>query len=174
MTIDCVASSVGLDVELQNPYDYQDLPSLAQLTQWANAAMQNCDANGDHQGQIVKSLVVRVVNPTEGLQLNQDYRGKAYATNILSFPFEAPPIELIDTLDIAEFSHLGDLVICEPVLRKEAQQQNKTLLQHWAHLLVHGVLHLQGFDHISDAEAEIMESLEVKILEKLGFTNPYH
>ncbi len=173
MTIDCVTSSANsLDVELQNPYDYQNLPSLVQLSQWANAAMQNCDT--DHQDQVVKSLVVRVVNPVEALQLNQDYRGKAYATNILSFPFDAPPVELIDTLDMAEFSHLGDLVICESVLKQEAQQQNKTLLQHWVHLLVHGVLHLQGFDHISDAEAEIMEALEIEILEKLGFTNPYH
>lgn len=173
MTVKHVASSFDLEIELQNPYDYQNLPSLKQLSQWANAAMQNSDAD-DSQGQVAKSVVIRVVNQAEALQLNQDYRGKAYATNILSFPFEAPSIELIDTLDLAEFSHLGDLVICESVLKQEAQQQNKTLLQHWAHLLVHGVLHLQGFDHISDNEAEIMESLEIKILEKLGFTNPYH
>jgi len=155
-----------LEVELQNPYHYQGLPSIQQFNQWTNAALQHND--NSHNG--VRTLVIRIVDQSEGLQLNQDYRGKENATNILSFPFEAPPPELVETLD---FLHLGDLVICEPVLKQEAIQQNKSLQQHWAHLLVHGTLHLQGFDHISDSDADIMEALEISILGKLGFANPY-
>jgi probable rRNA maturation factor len=156
---------MSLEVELQNPNHYDPLPTIEQLTQWANAALQK--THSDRQ-----SVVVRVVNIEEGRQLNHDYRGKAYATNILSFPFEAPPPELMGELAM-EVAHLGDLVLCQVVLNNEAIQQHKTLLQHWAHLLVHGVLHLQGFNHISETEAEQMEALEIMILGKLGFDNPY-
>jgi len=159
-----------LEIELQNPYHYQGIPAIEQLNQWANAALQA--DNNRHNGRC--TLVIRIVDQAEGLQLNRDYRMKEKATNILSFPFEAPPAEWGAELD-KEFNlpHLGDLVICEPVLRQEAMQYNKSLQQHWAHLLVHGTLHLQGFDHISDEDAIIMETLEISILGKLGFANPY-
>lgn len=159
-----------LEIELQNPYNYQGVPTIEQLSEWANAALQ-----ADHTG--THTLVIRLVDQAEGLQLNRDYRMKEKATNILSFPFEAPPLEWAATLDetdeVMGFAHLGDLVICEPILRQEAIQYHKSLQQHWAHLLVHGVLHLQGFDHISDADAIIMETLEITILATLGFANPY-
>ena len=163
----------ALEIELQNPYHCQDVPTIEQLTQWANAALQVQDNTPNRIG----TLVIRIVDQAEGLQLNQDYRGKEKATNILSFPFESPPVGWGE-LDVL---HLGDLVICEPVLRQEAiqynaqynAQYNKSHLQHWAHLLVHGTLHLQGFDHITDEEAAIMEALEISILAELGFVNPY-
>lgn len=111
------------------------------------------------------SITVRCVESEESQQLNHDYRGKNKPTNVLSFPFESP----------AEFfvPLLGDLVICADVVRIEAQQQNKTVLAHWAHMIVHGCLHLLGYDHINDSEADEMESLEIKILRQLGYNNPY-
>ena len=166
---------MSLLVELQNPYEYDDIPSFDQFNQWANAAYQN-----QKQTSNTFSVVIRVVDEEESAALNGDYRGKDKPTNVLSFPFEMPSEELLeeygieaDLLQELEEEHLGDLVICEPVLQKEAAEQKKSLEQHWAHLLVHGVLHLQGYDHISDDDAEIMETLEVEILGKLGFGNPY-
>ncbi|OZB41718.1 MAG: rRNA maturation RNase YbeY, partial [Alishewanella sp. 34-51-39] len=101
----------------------------------------------------------------ESQQLNLQYRGKDKATNVLSFPFQCPPgIEL---------PLLGDLVICAGVVRAEAAEQNKPLAAHWAHMVVHGCLHLLGFDHINDADAEQMEAEEIQILQQLGISNPY-
>ena len=168
---------MSLVIELQNPCEYRDIPSLEQLSAWANAAYQNKDETDEES-----SVVIRVVDEQESAELNGDYRGKDYATNVLSFPFEMPSAELLaeygieadGVFDELEEDHLGDLVICEPVLQKEAAEQHKSLEQHWVHLLVHGILHLQGYDHISDEEAEIMETLEVEILGKLGFDNPYN
>jgi len=98
-------------------------------------------------------------------ELNRDYRGKDKPTNVLSFPFEAPAGI---TMPLA-----GDLVICAPVVEQEAADQNKTLESHWAHMVVHGMLHLQGHDHTDDKEAETMEALEIQLLAQLGFANPY-
>ena len=164
---------MNVELDLQNPYEYTSLPDFSLLEQWVNATLQN--------GIDDKlTVVVRVVNEEESAELNNDFRGKNYATNVLSFPFEKPSVALLEEygidpalLEDLDENHLGDLVICEPVLQKEAAQQDKSLQHHWCHLVVHGVLHLQGFDHISDEEAEIMEALEVKILAKLGFANPY-
>ena len=111
-------------------------------------------------------LVIRIVDEPESQQLNKTYRGKDRPTNVLSFPFDAPP-EVGSPL-------LGDLVICAPVVIKESQQQGKTELAHWAHMVVHGVLHLQGYDHQTDTEAEQMEGLERSILQRLHFPDPYH
>lgn len=167
-------------VELQNPYEYTDIPSFDQLNQWANAAYQPQIASKNQVDDSL-SVVIRVVDEEESSALNGDYRGKDRPTNVLSFPFEMPSAELLaeyeidaDLLAELDENHLGDLVVCEPVLQQEAADQQKTLQQHWAHLLVHGVLHLQGYDHILDDDAEIMETLEVEILGKLGFDNPYH
>lgn len=110
-------------------------------------------------------ITIRVVGTKESAALNEGYRHKSGPTNILSFPFETPAgIEL---------PLLGDLIICAPLLIKEAKQQKKLLRAHWAHLVIHGVLHLQGYDHVTLKEAKIMESLEIKILQQLGFGNPY-
>lgn len=154
---------MSLALELQNPYDYNNLPNTETLQIWADAGLQATDDTN-------YVVVLRVVNEDEGRQLNREFRGKDYATNVLSFPFDTPPAELLDELEEVP---LGDLVICEPVLTKEAAEQGKSVSQHLAHLLIHGLLHLQGFDHISDEDAETMEALEVKLLGKLGFENPY-
>ena len=110
-------------------------------------------------------LTVRIVDETESAALNEEYRNKSNATNVLSFPFECP--------EEVELNLLGDLVICAPVVEREAKQQEKNSQAHWAHMIVHGVLHLLGYDHIEQAEAETMEAREVKILENLGFPKPY-
>jgi len=110
-------------------------------------------------------VLIRLVDETEGARLNADYRGKNYPTNVLSFPFEVPP-GIPNT-------HLGDLVICAPVVVGEAVAQGISVEAHWAHLTVHGVLHLLGYDHLEDDEAERMEAEEIRILETLGFPNPY-
>lgn len=106
-------------------------------------------------------IVLRLVDETEGRELNKQFRGKDYATNVLTFVYD-------DTQPLT-----GDIALCAPVVGAEAQQQHKDLLAHYAHLTVHGVLHLQGYDHLEDAEAAEMEQLETQILAKLGYPDPY-
>lgn len=143
-------------IDLQQATD-ADVPSEQQFQRWASAAL--AEVNEDCE------LSIRLVDETESAELNNDYRGKNYPTNVLSFPFESPvPLEPI---------LLGDLVLCVPVVEREAAEQEKTINDHWAHLIVHGCLHLLGYDHIEDDEAELMESLEIKILQKLDINNPY-
>ncbi|MGZ8237169.1 MAG: rRNA maturation RNase YbeY [Methylobacter sp.] len=110
-------------------------------------------------------IVVRIVDEQESAELNEQYRHKSGPTNILSFPVDLP--------EGIELDLLGDLVICAPVVEKEALEQGKTLTHHWAHIIVHGVLHLLGYDHIEDDEAELMENKEIAILNKLQIDNPY-
>ena len=160
-------------LDIQNPYEYKSIPSESELQQWVEAAIQGGYIEHDF------SVVVRFVNEKEGLVLNQAYRHKKYATNVLSFPFEEPEftteiLELNEALsEHLQQQHLGDIVLCEEVVKKESKEQNKRLVQHWAHLIVHGTLHLQGYDHLTDEEANLMEALEIRILENLGFNNPY-
>lgn len=134
------------------------LPGEAQVTAWASAVLSHLNI-GD------KELTVRFVNDDESQQLNNDYRGKNKPTNVLSFPFECPPEVPLDLL--------GDLVICVPVIAREAEEQQKPIAHHYAHMIVHGTLHLLGYDHIEDAEAEEMEGLEIAILAKLAIDDPY-
>ena len=134
-----------------------DLPTAEQIEQWATAAVQP-------QSDEVE-MTVRIVDEAESHALNLNYRGKDRPTNVLSFPFECP--------DEVELPLLGDLVICRQVVEREAQEQDKPLMAHWAHMVVHGSLHLLGYDHIEDAEAEEMESLETQIMTGLGFADPY-
>ena len=148
---------MAITLDLQLAFDAPDLPTETQFQQWLDAAVLPFQAEAE--------VTIRIVGNAESQQLNFDYRGKDKPTNVLSFPFQCPPgIEL---------PLLGDLVICAPVVAMEAQQQNKTLSAHWAHMVVHGCLHLLGFDHINDDDAEQMEAEEVTILQQLGFTNPY-
>ncbi len=133
------------------------LPTAEQIEQWATAAVQP-------QSDEVE-MTVRIVDEGESHALNLNYRGKDRPTNVLSFPFECP--------DEVELPLLGDLVICRQVVEREAQEQDKPLMAHWAHMVVHGSLHLLGYDHIEDAEAEEMESLETQIMTGLGFADPY-
>ena len=112
---------------------------------------------------------LRVVDEAEGRGLNRDFRGKDYATNVLTFVYSdepAPDIHLAAPL-------IGDIVLCAPIIENEANQQSKSLAAHYAHLTVHSVLHLQGYDHESELEASTMEQLEIGILGKLGYPNPY-
>ena len=133
------------------------LPTVEQIEQWATAAVQP-------QSDEVE-MTVRIVDEAESHALNLNYRGKDRPTNVLSFPFECP--------DEVELPLLGDLVICRQVVEREAQEQDKPVMAHWAHMVVHGSLHLLGYDHIEDDEAEEMESLETQIMTGLGFADPY-
>jgi len=146
-------------LDIQTVFSSDGQPTLEQFQQWVDAALD--DINRDTE------IVIRIVDEQESAELNEQYRNKHGATNILSFPFEAPDITGI------EFDLLGDLVICAPVLEREAREQNKTLSDHWAHIVVHGVLHLRGYDHINDDDAGIMEHKEIIILQKLNINNPY-
>ncbi|WP_335342326.1 rRNA maturation RNase YbeY [Sedimenticola hydrogenitrophicus] len=148
---------MNLLLEIQRVVEGDGIPGPMQFQAWAEAALH---------GRLERAeLVVRIVDREESRQLNREYRGKDSPTNVLSFPFEAPAVVANDLL--------GDLVICAPLVAEEAAEQGKPLEAHWAHLLVHGVLHLLGFDHINDPEAETMEGLEVEILESLGYSDPY-
>ena len=148
---------MAITLDLQLAFDAPDLPTETQFQQWLDAAVLPFQAEAE--------VTIRIVGNAESQQLNFDYRGKDKPTNVLSFPFQCPPgIEL---------PLLGDLVICAPVVAQEAQQQNKTLSAHWAHMVVHGCLHLLGFDHINEEDATEMEAEEIQILAELGFADPY-
>lgn len=134
------------------------VPDEADLHRWCELALRQ--RKGDSE------LTIRLVDETEGRELNRTWRQKDYATNVLSFPADVPD-ELLD------IPLLGDLVICVPVVEREAAEQRKALQAHWAHLVIHGCLHLLGYDHIDDDEAEEMESLERQLLAELGHADPY-
>ena len=144
-------------IEIQAVHQDSNLPDEQQIQGWVDAALQNHPSDTE--------IVVRIVDEQESAELNQQYRHKSGPTNILSFPVELP--------DGIELDLLGDLVICAPVLEKEAIEQQKVLADHWAHIIIHGVLHLLGYDHIEDDEAEVMESKEISILNTLKIANPY-
>ena len=145
---------VDLQIATEN---IEGLPTEEQIAQWATAAVQ------PEGGEV--EMTVRIVDEAESHELNLTYRGKDRPTNVLSFPFECP--------DQVELPLLGDLVICRQVVEREAEEQEKPLMAHWAHMVVHGSLHLLGYDHIEDNEAEEMESLETQIMQGLGFDDPY-
>ncbi|PVZ70185.1 rRNA maturation RNase YbeY [Pelagibaculum spongiae] len=146
------------DIDLQIATDDPDpLPKLADLQRWIAASLPDSMETAE--------LTIRIVESDESQQLNHQYRQKDKPTNVLSFPFECPP-----GIDLPL---LGDLIICQQVVEAEAIEQQKPLTAHWAHMVVHGCLHLLGYDHIEDQEAEEMESLERQILQGLGFADPY-
>ena len=149
--------NLELDLDLQVATDNERLPSQEDFELWVRIALRDTMNQAE--------LTIRIVDEAESQTLNSSYRGKDKPTNVLSFPFEAQP-----EIDIPL---LGDLIIFAPVVEFEAKQQNKSLQAHWAHMVVHGCLHLLGYDHIQDAEAEEMESLETQLVESLGFNNPY-
>ena len=140
----------NLYFSFQNAAKASNTPSQSQFRRWAKAAL-NVDTE----------VTIRIVDEVEGRTLNRDYRDKDYATNVLTFALTEDP-------DV-----MGDVVLCAPVVETEAKAQNKSLEAHYAHLTVHGMLHLQGYDHLTEAQAELMESLEISILAKLGYANPY-
>jgi len=126
------------------------LPSASQFRKWAKAALR-----------VDTEVTIRIVDAEEGQLLNNTYRGKDYATNVLTFPLTEEPYLM------------GDIIICAPVVAAEAEAQQKSLEAHYAHLTVHGILHLHGYDHEIDAQAELMEGLETAIVTKLGYASPY-
>lgn len=148
--------SIFVDLQIATE-NIEGLPTEEQIVQWATAAVQ---PEGDEV-----EMTVRIVDEAESHELNLTYRGKDRPTNVLSFPFECP--------DEVELPLLGDLVICRQVVEREAAEQEKPLIAHWAHMVVHGSLHLLGYDHIEDDEAEEMESLETQIMQGLDFDDPY-
>ena len=148
--------SIELDLQIAVENE-QGLPTEQDIQLWLDKTIPQFQENAE--------LTFRIVDTEESHQLNHDYRGKDKPTNVLSFPFEVPPGMELDLL--------GDLIICRQVVEKEAEEQNKPLLAHWAHMVVHGSLHLLGYDHIEDDEAEEMESLETEIMQTMGFEDPY-
>lgn len=145
------------EVDVQIASDEDDLPDPAELRAWARAAIGGLREESE--------LTIRIVDEAEGARLNSSYRNKDGATNVLSFPF-APP-------EGVDMPLLGDIVICASVVQREASEQSKRADSHWAHMVVHGSLHLLGFDHEQAHEALEMETLETRILADLGFGNPY-
>lgn len=145
-----------LIVDIQRVLSGPDVPGDELLQAWAGAAWHQ-----DHDSEVT----LRLVDSDESAELNDQYRHKSGPTNVLSFPFEAPAGI---TVPLA-----GDLVICVPVVEREAREQRKSLHAHWAHMVVHGMLHLQGHDHLDDADADVMETLEIHLLAELGFGDPY-
>lgn len=147
-----------VELDLQLATEAANLPSEAQLRQWCELALRQRSAPSE--------LTIRIVDEAEGRLLNLTWRGKDYATNVLSFPAEIPE-------GLLDIPLLGDLVICAEVVEREAGEQGKSPDAHWAHLTLHGCLHLLGFDHIDDDEAEEMEALERQLLAELGYPDPY-
>ena len=147
--------SSGIDV--QRAYAASGVPVSGKLAKWAEAAL-----DGRSDGA---RMTVRVVDEAEGARLNERYRGRAGATNVLAFAFDAP--------EVPSLRILGDVVVCAPVAAREASENSKRLDAHWAHLVVHGTLHLLGYDHDEPGSAREMETLEREILDGLGYPDPY-
>ena len=156
-------STPRLELSLGYALPRTGLPTRPQFRQWVLAALSGAGRRFD------SDVAIQLVDAAEGQAMNQQYRGKDYATNVLSFPADLPE-GLPEDFD---FPQLGDLVICAPVVAREAAEQGKALGDHYAHLTIHGVLHLLGFDHVEEAEAEEMEALERQILASLGIADPY-
>lgn len=147
-----------LHLDLDNVSESQDyLPTEGDFVSWLTLALTGKREEAE--------LSIRLVGTEESQGLNHQYRGKDKPTNVLSFPADLPP-EL-------ELPLLGDLVICVPVVSEEAQEQGKEAIAHWAHMTIHGCLHLLGYDHINDDEAQTMEALETQLLNELGYPDPY-
>ncbi len=145
-----------ISLELINE-DNLTAPDAAQFQTWLNQVAEKLKINGE--------VCIKIVDESESQDLNHTYRGKEKPTNVLSFPSEIP--------DFVESTHLGDLAICASIVVSEATEQNKQAEHHWAHMSIHGILHLLGYDHIEDKDAEEMEALEVEILAGLGIGDPY-
>jgi probable rRNA maturation factor len=148
-------------IEIQNVSTCTAIPKRQQIRQWISSALATSSIDTPNA-----AITIRIVDKPESAELNKLYRKKTGPTNVLSFPFDSSNI-------IDDNNLLGDLVICAPLLIEEAQTQNKTIEAHWAHLIIHGTLHLLGYDHQNDEEATVMETKEITILAQLGYTNPY-
>jgi probable rRNA maturation factor len=145
-------------LHVQNVSQQKSVPKRNEIAGWARAALK-----GFEREQV--ELGVRIVDVPESAELNLRYRDKPGPTNVLSFPFENPPG--------VETAILGDLVICAPVVTREANAQHKAKTGYWAHMVVHGIMHLRGFDHQNERDANIMQGMETQVLQSLGFSDPY-
>jgi probable rRNA maturation factor len=148
---------VTIELDIQHACDAEHIPSTAQLQSWVETALGHYKKDFE--------LTIRLVEISESQALNLQYREKDKPTNVLSFPFEVP--------EGIELNLLGDLVICADVVAKESHEQCKELNHHWAHMVIHGCLHLLGYDHIDDDEATEMETLETRLLKELNISDPY-
>jgi probable rRNA maturation factor len=148
-----------LELDLQVASEAADLPAESDFRRWSELALRQRSADSE--------LTIRIVDEDEARELNNTWRHKDYATNVLSFPADIPD-------GLLDIPLLGDLVICAAVVAREAAEQEKALQAHWAHLVIHGCLHLLGYDHIEDAEAGEMETLERNLLAELGHPDPYN
>ena len=144
-------------VEVQYAVTDPNIPTQQDFQHWASVIEAKFNERED--------VAIRIVDEGEITNLNNDYRNRAQATNVLAFPTEIPKG--------TGLPFIGDIVICAPIVAKQAAEQGKSLSSHWAHLTLHGILHLQGYDHIDSADARIMEQLEAHLMQKLGFPNPY-
>jgi probable rRNA maturation factor len=151
-----------IELDLQNALEQQlpGLPAEVEFQRWVEATLNQCEPEREEA-----QLTIRITDEAEIQELNRTYRDKDKPTNVLSFPFEAPPG--------VEIPLLGDIIICAAVVAREADEQGKPLKAHWAHMVIHGTLHLLGYDHIEEAEAEAMEGLEITLLAGLGYADPY-
>ena len=147
-----IKASPKLSLAVQYATQDQRVPSRAQLRRWIYAVLER-DA----------TITLRIVSAKEGRALNRDYRDKDYATNVLTFVYDATPDGAV----------IGDIVLCAPVIAKEAREQRKELQHHYAHLVTHGTLHLQGYDHEADNDAQVMEQREVALLARMKIADPY-
>ena len=147
-----------ISVIIQKVSKLHNLPTKQQFTTWVTTAL----AKSQRQGE----LLIRIVDMKEMAELNRQYRKKSGPTNVLSFPFKSSLF--------APDNSLGDIVLCAPVIKAEAKTQQKKILSHWAHLTIHGTLHLLGFDHMTPKDATPMEQLEIEYLGRLGFNDPYN
>ena len=147
-----------MEINLDVQREVEALPEDQELLKWVKETLI-FESHGDTE------LTIRIVDEKESAELNEQYRHKTGSTNVLSFPFDMPAEVGLNLL--------GDLIICADVVKKEAKEQNKEELAHWAHMVVHGTLHLLGYDHQTDEEAEIMETKETQILLQLGYSDPY-
>lgn len=152
-----VTRDMSIDVDIDNACEATTVPADRLFSVWIHAALAGLRQRAD--------VSIRIVSPEESAELNAQYRQQDKPTNVLSFPSDLP--------EDCNPPLLGDLAICADVVEREAREQGKTLESHWAHMVVHGTLHLLGFDHVDDGEAEQMEAREIAILQQLGFANPY-
>jgi probable rRNA maturation factor len=143
----------NINIDIQIASDHPAIPSQENLIEWVLAALETTDAE----------ITIRIVDEAESSQLNEHFRNKLGPTNVLSFPFKPKFDQALH----------GDIVICAPIANKEAQEQNKISKNHWAHLTIHGILHLQGYDHIKKSDAKKMAAKEVALLAGFGMPNPY-
>ncbi len=153
---------MALNIEIQHATPYIIPVSDEVLLFWARHVLKN-------QQITHAELTLRIVNTSEMSEINAQFRKKTGPTNVLSFPNEIPKKFLAQI----NYPFLGDIIICPDVLEKEAKEQEKTIHAHWAHIVIHGVLHLLGYDHIQEDEEKIMQSLEIDLLKKINFDNPY-